>query len=305
VLLAAFPDVMVGNDPGFHVALARLCAGRGTYFWDTIHYAPVHRPSAGRRGEERSDTVVLVRRNRTVSRRMSRVEGTDMSVSTRPPRAADTRRLLSGADSRRDGILEAALAVMSRKGFERASIAAIAGRAGVARATVYQHFCDKQDILLALAERITRRIIETVETWAPLPASPAAGERELRAMIDRRVAQILASIAANADATRLVGRLSRGTDRAPIHDILRKIDDHVVAVLTREIQAASGYQWARACDAQTAARFILGGLEKVANDAIARDESYALRTRAMAAEIGALVFSALAHRKLLAGATPP
>jgi len=194
---------------------------------------------------------------------------------------------------------------MSRKGFERASIAAIAGRAGVARATVYQHFCDKQDILIALAERITQRIIETVDTWAPLPASPAAGEQELRAMIDSRVAQLLDAIAANADATRLVVRLTRGSDRHPAQDILRKIDDHLVAVLTREIQTATGYRWARACDAQTAARFILGGLEKVANDAIDRDESYVLRTKAMAAEIGALVFFALAHKKLLARATPP
>src|SRR4029450_7716378 len=225
-----------------------------------------------------------------------------MSVSARPP---GPRRPFFHGDTRRDGILEAALEIMSRKGFERASIAAIAGRAGVARATVYQHFCDKQDILIALAERITQRLIETVDTWAPLPASPAAGERELRAMIDTRVAQLLGAIAANADATRLVVRLTRGSDRHPAQDILRKIDDHLVAVLTREIQAATGYTWARACDAQTAARFILGGLEKVANDAIDRDESYALRTKAMAAEIGALVFFALAHKKLLARATPP
>src|SRR5262245_3790499 len=225
-----------------------------------------------------------------------------MSVSTRPPGA---RRPIFHGDTRRDGILEAALEIMSRKGFERASIAAIAGRAGVARATVYQHFCDKQDILVALAERITQRIIETVDTWAPLPTSPAAGERELRAMIDVRVAQILGAIAANAAATRLVVRLTRGSDRHPAHDILRKIDDHVVAVLTREIQAASGYRWARACDAQTAARFILGGLEKVANDAIDRDESSALRTKAMVTEIGGLVFFALAHRKLLARDAPP
>src|SRR5262245_40055720 len=228
-----------------------------------------------------------------------------MSVLTKRPRSVDPKSPISDADRRRDGILEAALAVMSRKGFERASIAAIAGRAGVARATLYQHFCDKQDILVALADRIARRIIETVETWAPLPASPAAGERELRAMIDTAVAAMLAAMAANADATRLVARLARGSDRAPIRDILRKIDDHVVAVLTREIQAASGYRWARACDAQTAARFILGGLEKVANDAIDRDESHALRTKATAAEIGALVFSALAHRKLLTGAASP
>jgi AcrR family transcriptional regulator len=188
---------------------------------------------------------------------------------------------------------------MSRKGFERASIAAIAGRAGVARATVYQHFCDKQDILGALAERITRRIIETVDAWAPLPIEPDAGEEELRALIDTRVAQILAAVAANADATRLIVRLTRGSDRLYAHDMLRRIDDHVLAVLTREIQAASGYRWARACDAQTAARFILGGLEKIASDAIDRDEPNELGTRAMTAEIGALVYFALAHARLL------
>src|SRR5262245_21652907 len=117
-----------------------------------------------------------------------------MSVSTgRPGSSPHIKRPFFPGDSRRDGILEAALEVMSRRGFERASIAAIAGRAGVARATVYQYFCDKQDILVALAERITQRIIEAVEGWAPLPTSPAAGERELRAMIDSRVAQILAS----------------------------------------------------------------------------------------------------------------
>lgn len=222
-----------------------------------------------------------------------------MSVSSRPPRSDAAKRAVVRGDSLRDGILEAALEVMSRRGFERASIAAIAGRAGVARATVYQHFCDKQDILHALAERITQRIIATVETWAPLPASRAADERELRTMIDKRVGQILAAIAANADAARLVGRLTRGSDPSATNEMLRKIAEHVVAVLTREIQAASGYRWARACDAQVAARFILGGLEMVAIDAVERGESDALRTNAMAAEIGALVFFGLAHRKLL------
>ena len=124
-------------------------------------------------------------------------------------------------------------------------------------------------------------------------------------MIDKRVAQILGAIATNADATRLVVRLNRGSDRAHTEDFLAKIDGHVVAVLTREIEAASHFRWARHCDAQTAARFILGGLEKVANDAIDRDESSALRTRAMAAEIGALVFFALVHRDLLAVAASP
>jgi hypothetical protein len=118
-------------------------------------------------------------------------------------------------------------------------------------------------------------------------------------MIDRRVAQIFEAIAANADAARLVGRLTRGGDPTPSREMMRKIGEHVVAVLTREIQAATGYRWARPCDAQVAARFILGGLEKVANDAIERDETSTLRTKPMAAEIGALVFFGLAHGRLL------
>jgi hypothetical protein len=70
-----------------------------------------------------------------------------MSVSTRPTGSAGPKRPIFHGETRRDGILEAALAAMSRKAFERASIAAIAGRA---------------DILVALAERVMRRIIETV-----------------------------------------------------------------------------------------------------------------------------------------------
>lgn len=212
------------------------------------------------------------------------------------------RRSALRGQSLRDGILEGALEVMSRKGFERASIAAIAGRAGVARATVYQHFCDKQDILHALAERITERIIATIESWEPLPASAGAGKRALRATIDRRVARILAAIAANADAARLVGRLTRGSEPSPTYEMMRKIGEHVVAVLTREIEEATRRRWARACDPQVAARFILGGLEKIAIDAVERNELDALRTDAMAAEIGAIVFFGLAHADLLARA---
>jgi len=45
LLLAALPDYMVSNDSAFHVALARQYAEHGVYFWDTIHYAPAHRPN--------------------------------------------------------------------------------------------------------------------------------------------------------------------------------------------------------------------------------------------------------------------
>ena len=227
-----------------------------------------------------------------------------MSVSDGTRGAPGARPPLSDGDSRREEILEAALEVMSRRGFERTSIAAIAGRAGVARATVYQHFCDKLDILAALADRIARRIIEAVDGWAPLPIGPDAKPQELRAVIETRVGQILAAVAVNADATRLVVRLTRGSDRQYVHEMFRKIDEHVVAVLTREIATATRYRWARPCDPETAARFILGGLEKIASDAVDRETPLGPEIRAMAADIGRLVFFALAHPDLLARAPP-
>src|SRR5262245_59177044 len=64
-----------------------------------------------------------------------------MSVSCSPPGPTGPKGPVCHG-TRRHGILEAPLAVMSRTGFERTSIAAIAGRAGIARATVSQPVCD-------------------------------------------------------------------------------------------------------------------------------------------------------------------
>ncbi len=50
----------------------------------------------------------------------------------------------------RAAIMEGALRLFSRHGFEQVSVTAIADEAGVSRATVYRHFHDKRAILLAL-----------------------------------------------------------------------------------------------------------------------------------------------------------
>jgi AcrR family transcriptional regulator len=150
----------------------------------------------------------------------------------------------SRGGARRDAILEAALAIIAREGFHRASVAEIAGTAHVSRATVYQYFADKRDILRALADRVARRVIETAETWPPLPASPAEDEAaaasggtdaQLRAVSGTRIAQILEAISADRDAARLIARLTRDHDEVA-DNALRRIDDHVVSILTTDIQ---------------------------------------------------------------------
>jgi AcrR family transcriptional regulator len=214
------------------------------------------------------------------------------------------------AEARRDEILEVALAVISRKGFHRTSIADIAGGARVSRATVYQYFADKRDILVALADRIARRIIDAADAWAPLPtdlsvadaeAEPRSAEDSLRFMIELirgRVARILEAIVANEDAARLVVRLTRGNDRL-VDDTLRRIDDHIVGILTRDIETAKERGWVRPCDAQTIARFLLGGLEKMVMDTFDRADVPPLDSNVIAGEMAAFVFFGLVKRDAL------
>jgi AcrR family transcriptional regulator len=229
-----------------------------------------------------------------------------------------TKKLSPQAEARRDEILEAALSVISRNGFHHTSMAAIAARAGVSRAAVYQYFSDKGDVLLALADRVAARIIQAVDAWTPLP-SPQAGdpseepsrsmEAELRRMVDMRVAQILMAISANVDAARLIVRLRR-TNEGPATGALRRIDEHVVSVLARDIETGRGYGWARSCDAEVISRFLLGGFEKMVIDALEREEPLELDVRAISDEIAALVFYGLVHPDMLeppdpSGTPPP
>ena len=234
-----------------------------------------------------------------------------MSASTamaaRERQGSGTKKLSPQAEARRDEILEAALSVISRTGFHHTSMAAIAARAGVSRAAVYQYFSDKGDILLALADRVAARIIEAIDGWVALPLAPVGDpseegprniETELRGMVDIRVAQILAAISANVDAARLIVRLRR-TNAGPATGALRRIDEHVIDVLSRDIETGRGFGWARACDARMISRFLLGGFEKMVIDALEREEPLDLDVKTISDEIAALVFYGLVHPDLL------
>src|SRR5262249_21436224 len=129
-----------------------------------------------------------------------------MSVWTTEPGNAE-KPSSPETEARREAVLDAALVVISRAGdLHQASIGAIAARAHVSRATIYHHFVDKQDILVALADRSARRITEAADAWEPLPRGPsraeggpgyASMESQLRRMIDTRIPNIPTLIAPN------------------------------------------------------------------------------------------------------------
>ena len=68
----------------------------------------------------------------------------------------------SNTEERRQQIVAGLLQVMAERGYEGASVAAIAKAAGLSPGLVHYHFEDKQEILLTLAEQLAARVHERV-----------------------------------------------------------------------------------------------------------------------------------------------
>ncbi|MCK4856712.1 MAG: TetR/AcrR family transcriptional regulator [candidate division Zixibacteria bacterium] len=70
----------------------------------------------------------------------------------RENKATKKRRVLP-ANERKEMILDAALEIFSRHGYERSDVDAIARQAGIGKGTIYRHFPSKQKLFLALVDR--------------------------------------------------------------------------------------------------------------------------------------------------------
>lgn len=68
-------------------------------------------------------------------------------------------RIVKEAKERRNEILDVAERLFSTKGFDNTSTNDILNEIGIARGTLYYHFKSKEDILDAMIERITERIL--------------------------------------------------------------------------------------------------------------------------------------------------
>jgi AcrR family transcriptional regulator len=78
----------------------------------------------------------------------------------------------AGAQSaRRDQILAAATSMFAEKGYSRATMKAIALRAGLAPGTIYLYFASKRDLILALVDRLVSQAMnQTLAQYAHLDA---------------------------------------------------------------------------------------------------------------------------------------
>jgi AcrR family transcriptional regulator len=85
------------------------------------------------------------------------------------------------AADRREAILAAALDLFSERGYHETSLEAVAERAGISKALIYEHFSSKRELHGALLETYVQELLERV-----MQATEAAepGEERLRAGAD-------------------------------------------------------------------------------------------------------------------------
>jgi AcrR family transcriptional regulator len=85
------------------------------------------------------------------------------------------------AADRRAAILEASREAFAERGFHQTSLDAVAERAGVSKALLYEHFASKRELFAAMLEMHVHELVERINT-AVATAEP--GEARLRAGLE-------------------------------------------------------------------------------------------------------------------------
>ncbi|GGG07366.1 TetR/AcrR family transcriptional regulator [Paenibacillus aceti] len=91
-------------------------------------------------------------------------------------------RVVKDADERRNEILDAADELFAQKGFDGTSTNDILEKVGIARGTLYYHFKSKEDIMDALIERYSARLLGAAQEIAADKSIPIV-ERIMRAVM--------------------------------------------------------------------------------------------------------------------------
>jgi AcrR family transcriptional regulator len=174
------------------------------------------------------------------------------------------RRTYKPADERKQQILDCALEAFAEKGYHLASIADVCARAGIGRATLYQYFTDKRDLLVALAERIEARITRLIKGRAPLrfPSGFKPTREQAIGFVQARFVEILRGVFDDAATARLLVHAGRGADSV-VDAVMRRIDRTVLAVMEDELRYAKQAGVIRELDEHFVARFFLGGIQMI------------------------------------------
>ncbi|HET8593352.1 MAG TPA: helix-turn-helix domain-containing protein [Solirubrobacterales bacterium] len=160
-----------------------------------------------------------------------------MSVTQRNSRSAEplARARMSAAD-RREAILEAARAAFAEGGFHETSLDAVAERAGVSKALLYEHFSSKRELYVAMLEMHVHELVERI-SGAVAGAEP--GEPRMRAGLEA----FFGFVEERRGAWRIMFRNSDDPDVSIRLDRLRDEVAAAIVTLMSEEAAAKGIRF--------------------------------------------------------------
>lgn len=172
--------------------------------------------------------------------------------------AMPRRRLTAAA--RREVILEAALDAFADSGYHETSLEQVAGRAGVSKALIYEHFSSKRELYTALLETYVHEMLDTVTT-AATAAEP--GEARLLAGLNG----FFDFVEERRDAWRLLIRHRASDDVADSFErLFDEVAEMIVSLMAGEMPASvlpEGAEFEAMVEAT--ARQLLGAITSMAN----------------------------------------
>lgn len=173
-------------------------------------------------------------------------EGTASSFTTGEsaptPEARPRERL--APEERRDKLLDAALAVFSELGFERATLNDVADRVGATKGCLYHYFESKEKLLLELVRE--RKAAHLADYEAFVQSIEGSREERLEALL-RRMWQGLQEPGQVELATLTLNQVSR------VPELRRFLVDEVIAQKQQTLQRALARDGTDAADAADAA----------------------------------------------------
>jgi AcrR family transcriptional regulator len=160
------------------------------------------------------------------SRRRSGERATPSSGETLASPEGRSRAAHLGPERRRPLVLDAALALFVRNGYEGTSMEAIAGAAGVSKPVVYDCFPSKERLFTELMAREEGRVMGQIV--AAIPADPDLDDIE--GTLTRGMTAFLQAVAESPDAYRVI-LLGEGGSNAAVERRVRRGRQRLVRVL--------------------------------------------------------------------------
>jgi AcrR family transcriptional regulator len=184
-------------------------------------------------------------------------------------------------NARRAEIVAAAAVAFAERGVANTAVSDIVRAAGVAQGTFYLYFDSKDEVVLAVAERIADAMMEHVERAVAIPDASAV--EKLLAL-----SHTFSDYAVVADTAELIELLHSDGNRA-IHDRLSgRLTPRLLLVVESIVAQGVSEGVFYVSDMRAAAWFVLGGLQSAELSGVPLDEMPAALTTATALALRAL-----------------